>query len=213
MASHRTPLALRSLQPYPLKSIYHLSIDPRSLAPATLKSKGTKAPPQTLKNMPRETSAWIFSNAKQFYSLAKIALEDDSLLEKNVMAIICNLTLCVELLLKSTDEGVKTSKHQRGGLLGNAEIFSNAWGHDLEKIFSNLAPEIRARISQSFKEITNQEINSLLSTCKHYFVHARYSHEPAALHTYNITAIQTLAEGLIKSIESWHKPQATAINT
>ena len=153
--------------------------------------------------MHREPSGRIFSNALQFYSLAKPALENSNKLQENIMAVICNLALCVELLLKCSDSGVKVSPSQSGGPLGDAEIYSNAWGHDLEKIFNALDPSISRKLEILFKKETTADLKPLLKTCKDYFIHARYAHEPESGHCYEVTSIQNLAEGLIASIKNW----------
>lgn len=154
--------------------------------------------------MRKEPSGWIFSNALQFYSLAKPALEDSNKLQENVMAVICNLALCVELLLKCSDSGVKASPVQPGSLIGDAEIYSNTWGHDLEKIFNELDPIVSKKLETLFKKETATDLKPLLKTCKNYFIHARYAHEPNSGHCYEISSIQKLAEGLIASIKDWH---------
>lgn len=154
--------------------------------------------------MHREPSGRIFSNAIQFYSLAKLALDDNDKLQQNTFAVICNLALCVELLLKCSDSGVKVSPSQSGGLIGAAEIYSNGWGHDLEKIFNNLNPNTSKKLEVLFKKETETELRPLLKTCKDYFIHARYAHEPQSGHSYEITSIKNLAEGLISSIKNWH---------
>ena len=154
--------------------------------------------------MIKEPSGRIFSNALQFYNLAKPALDDDAILNKTVMAVVCNLALCVELLLKCADAGVKKSLLSPGGLVSDAEIFSNAWGHDLEKVFNALDPDAQSKLENGFNKCTGLNLRQQLAVCKDYFVHARYAHEPKSGHPYNVTAIKDLAEGLKAAIETWH---------
>ena len=154
--------------------------------------------------MTKEPSHHIFASALQFYALAKPALDDDIKLQENVMAVVCNLALCIELLLKCSDSGVKTFPAQPGGLIGDAEIYSNVRGHDLEKIFSNLDTGITNKLEMLFKNATGKELKPLLARCKDYFVHARYSYEPQSGHCYHVSEIQELAEGLITSIHNWY---------
>lgn len=153
--------------------------------------------------MTKEPSGRIFSNALQFYNLAKPSLDDGDLLQKNVMAVVCNLALCVELLLKCTDSGVKKYPPSPDGLISDAEIFSNAWGHDLEKLYNGLDQDIKTKLEKKFHEATGLDLLKNLAECKDYFIHSRYSHEPSSGHPFNISAIQALAEGLKAAIENW----------
>ncbi len=154
--------------------------------------------------VPKEPSHHIFASALQFYALAKPALDDDIKLQENVMAVVCNLALCIELLLKCSDSGVKAFPALAGELIGDAEIYSNVRGHNLEKIFSNLDADIANRLEVLFKSATGKDIKPLLAQCKDYFVHARYSYEPQSGHCYYVSEIQELAEGLITSIRNWY---------
>jgi hypothetical protein len=146
----------------------------------------------------------IYSSAKQFYNLAKPALDDHEILRYNVMAVICNLALCVELLLKSADSKVRKYPGIGGAPLGWDEVSSNAWGHDLGKIFDGLDLKIRGRLESSFGDVTGLDLSKSVRDCKDYFIHARYAYEPASEHSYDVTTIQALAEGLIKVIGDWH---------
>ena len=118
----------------------------------------------------------IFSiYAIQFHSFAKQALEEPDKLQANVMAVVCNLALCVEFLLKCCDSDVKNSPSQPVGPLGNAEIYSNVWGHNLEKIFSTLDPKIAIKLDTLFKEATGIELKPLIEECKNYFIHGTHT--------------------------------------
>jgi len=154
--------------------------------------------------MYKAPSGWIFSSALEFYALAKPALENPEKLQEQSMAVVCNLALCVELLLKCSDFGVKTSPVQPGGLIGDAEIYSKVYGHDLEKIFKNIDPSIAQKLEILFKKSVGRDLKPLLSECKDYFVNARYSYESNSRSSYKIGSIQILAEGLIESINCWH---------
>lgn len=154
--------------------------------------------------MHKEPSGWIFSNALQFYELARPTLESPEKLQDQSIAVVCNLALCVELLLKCCDSGVKASPVQPGGLIGDAEIYSNVRGHDFEKIFNNLDPDIANKIATLFSRSAGREIRPLINECKDYFINSRYSYEPNSNPSYNISSIQRLAEGLIDSIKNWH---------
>ena len=154
--------------------------------------------------MDREPSGHIFRNAVQFFELARPAYDDRDVLNKTCMAVVCNLALSVELLLKSCDAGVKTNNHSPGQPLTDAEIYSNAWGHDLEKIYDSLDASIKTKVTRLFHETTNQDLRPILSKYKDYFIHARYSHEPRSGHSYDVSGIKNLAEDLIVSIKKWH---------
>lgn len=153
--------------------------------------------------MRKEPSARIFSNALQFYELTKPAYDNPATLQKTLMAVICNFALSIELLLKSCDAGVKKSQHQPGTLLTDAEIYSNSWGHDLEKIFDRFDSEIKSKVEYLYKETTGKDLRPLLSKYKDYFIHARYAHEPKSGHSYDVSGIHDLAEGLIATIRKW----------
>lgn len=156
--------------------------------------------------MHREPSAHIFRNAMQFYEIALPACEDSALLSKTSMSIVCNFALAVELLLKSCDAGVKKGVQTPGAPPLDAEIYSNAWGHDLEKIFDDLDSSIRRKIEILFFQTSGQDLRPLLATYKDYFIHARYAHEPRAGHSYDISGIKDLAANLIEAIKKWNHP-------
>lgn len=150
--------------------------------------------------MSTHQSGHIYRSAKCFYALALPAFNDDSILSANVMAVVANLALCVELLLKSTDAKVIKTKQVKNGLLSNAEIKSNVYGHDLRSIFDSLDSSIQAILIEKFEEETNQSLLPLLDKCKDYFIHARYSYELKSSHSYDISAIKLLADGLDAAI-------------
>lgn len=141
----------------------------------------------------------------QFYEIALPAYEDSALLSKTSMSLVCNFALAVELLLKSCDAGVKKGLQTPGALLlTDAEIYSNVWGHDLEKIFDNLDSAIRSKIETLFSQTTGQDLRPLLTKYKDYFIHARYAHEPNSGHSYDISGIKDLAANLIEAIKKWN---------
>jgi hypothetical protein len=113
-----------------------------------------------------------------------------------------SLHLCVELLLKCSESGVKVPLHQEGELLANAEIFSNlkVGGHDLEKMFNKIDKEISGQLCVLYHECTGGDLQVELTKCKDYFVHARYAYELDSAHAYNVSAIKQLADGLIKAL-------------
>ena len=73
----------------------------------------------------------IYQSAMAYHRLAVIAMEDDSILETGPMAIVANLALCVELLLKATDAKVTRSPIGQDGPMGQASIGSKVWGMTL----------------------------------------------------------------------------------
>lgn len=131
-----------------------------------------------------------------YHRLAVIALEEDSILVAAPMAIVANLALCVELLLKATDAKVNLSPIGRNGPLGPASIGSNVWGHDLADIFSKMDPELQTILAQLFEEGTGKPLRPLLEKCKDYFTHARYYYESKHHHAFDISGIRLLADGL-----------------
>lgn len=152
--------------------------------------------------MSTHQSGHIYRSAKSFYALALPAFNDNKILAANVMAVVANLALCVELLLKSTDAKVVKSQQVKNGPLSNAEIKSNVRvrGHDLRSIFDALDSSIQAILIQKFEEETHQSLLPLLDKCKDYFIHARYSYELKSSHSYDISAIKLLADGLDAAI-------------
>lgn len=141
-------------------------------------------------------SKWIYESAKSYYALAEPAFHDNSILAPNVMAVVSNLALCVELLLKACDSKVTKSSQGADGLLGNAEISSNVWGHDLVQLFDKLDPEVQAVLESLFEEDRHQPLRPLLEKCKDYFTHARYFYEAKHAHTFSPSDIRTLAQGI-----------------
>lgn len=150
--------------------------------------------------MSTHQSGYIYRSAKCFYALALPAFNDDRILSENSMAVIANLALCVELLLKSTDAKVIHANQVKNRLLSNAEIKSNVRGHNLRELFDDLDSSIQACLIQKFEEETHQSLLPLLDKCKDYFVHARYSYESTSQHPYDISAIKLLADGLDSAI-------------
>src|SRR5476649_2040395 len=64
--------------------------------------------------MPKEPSGRIYRNALEFYHLAAPAFDDNAILIASPHAVVCNLALCIELLLKCSDSGVKAPLHGAG---------------------------------------------------------------------------------------------------
>lgn len=65
------------------------------------------------------------------YNLSAPAYFDNALLLSTDTAVVANMAFCVELLLKCSDSYVKKGESALGGLIPQAEIGSNVWGHDL----------------------------------------------------------------------------------
>lgn len=148
--------------------------------------------------MRKEPSGHIYRNAMEFYNLAAPAFEDNTILIASPMAIVCNLALCVELLLKCADAGVNAPPHKEGEVLANTEIYSNLKGgsHDLVKMFERMDTDIAERLSALYLESIGEDLKASLTKCKDYFVHARYAYELSSAHTYSPSIIKRLADGL-----------------
>lgn len=154
--------------------------------------------------MATHQSARIYQAAKSFYEVAKPAFDDDQFLIKNICAVIANLALSVELLLKSADAKVTTSPHQENRPLSPASIGSNVRGHNLELLLDNMDQDIATQLQHHFHHATGQELRPLLLKCKDYFIHARYSYEESSQHFFDVSAVRTLAEGLDAAlIKGW----------
>ncbi len=159
--------------------------------------------------MPLVPSDRIYRNALEFYYLAKPAFEDNAILLASPNAVVCNLALCVELLLKCSDSRVIVPPHKDGDPLGNADIFTNLRGHDLAKIFGQMNAGTAAKLCALYQECTGESLKDALTSCKDYFVHARYPYEPDHAHPYTISSIRNLAEGLIEALQKgWGRSQA-----
>lgn len=152
--------------------------------------------------MRKEPSGRIYRNALEFYKLAAPAFEDETILVASPNAVVCNLALCVELLLKCSDSEVRVPPHKVGELLANAEIFSNlkGGGHDLAKMFDRMNIEIAIQLSTLYLECTGENLRAALTECKDYFIHARYAYELKSAHSYKISSIKRLADGLIAAL-------------
>lgn len=148
--------------------------------------------------MRKEPSGHIYRHAMEFYNLAAPAFDNNAVLVASPMAVTCNLALCVELLLKCADAGVKVSAHNEGELLANAEIYSNlkGGGHNLKKMFERMDQAIADKLIALYLDVTGEDLTAALTKCKDYFVHARYAYEPNSMHHYSPTDIKKLADGL-----------------
>lgn len=153
-------------------------------------------------------SAHIYRAARSFYDLARPAFDDDSILERNVMAVVANLALAVELFLKAADARITPSERGLDGPLGSAKIQSNVWGHDFKELFDRMEPTVSARLQQLFHQETGKELEPLLVKCKDYFIHARYFYEPNHYHPFAVSAVKTLAEGLDAALVKGWGPQS-----
>ncbi|MFZ6727683.1 hypothetical protein ACO0K2_19540 [Undibacterium sp. MH2W] len=143
----------------------------------------------------------IYDSARSYLALAEPAFHDDSILVPNVMAVVANLALCVELLLKACDAKVtKPNQSNNEQVLVNGEISSNVWGHDLVQIFSKLNPEVQETLVLLFESETNQQLRPLLEKCKDYFTHARYFYESKHAHIFSPSDIRILAHGINAAI-------------
>jgi hypothetical protein len=149
-------------------------------------------------------SARIYECAMAHYRLAAPAFEDDRILVPNVMAVVVNLALCVELLLKASDAKVTPSPRVANGPLGDAKVKSKISGHDLSVMFEKISPEVQHVLKTLFEEETNKPLLPLLNKCKDYFIHARYYYEPEHHHAFDVGGIKMLADGLnIAMLKGW----------
>lgn len=158
-------------------------------------------------NLKQGPSNYIYLNAMGFYRLAAPAFDDNALLEQAPMAVVANLALCVELLLKCSDAGVRTqpktpSEKSEEQLIPNAFVFTNAKasGHALDSVFDKISQPIREKLEQLYLDATNHCLREDLIKCRDYFVHARYAYEQTHAHPYDISAIKRLADGLNQAL-------------
>lgn len=141
-------------------------------------------------------SARIYRAAKSFYEVARPAFDEDRLLVENIMAVIANLAISVELFLKAADAKVNTSPSHENEPLNPASIGSNVRGHNLEQLLDNMDRGVASQLQLHFLGETGQELRPLLHKCKNYFIHARYFYEADSQHSFDLSAVRALAEGL-----------------
>lgn len=145
----------------------------------------------------REPGEIIRRNAVDFYELAM-----SSYGAGKPMAVICNLALSVELLLKSLDATLIGSGDPEIGFR-DAESKSNIWGHSLSELLDKMDSGKKQRLVQDYKIQTGQDLEALLIKCKDYFVHARYAYESSSGHLYDMSAIKDVSEGIQSVIKAW----------
>lgn len=144
-------------------------------------------------------SARIYRAAMGHYNLAAPAYSDGALLNSAVMAAVANMSFCVELLLKCSDSYVKKGPSLPGGVIAPATIRSNAWGHDLVKVFDALNSNVKTDLAALFEQEMGKPIRPLLEKCRGYFEAARYSFSSNIM-SYDVTAVKDLADGLITAL-------------
>lgn len=77
-------------------------------------------------------------------------------------------------------------------------------------MFEKMDKEIADKLCVLYHECTNGDLRLELKKCKDYFVHSRYAYELGSAHTYNVSAIKQLADGLIKALLKGWGPRAPA---
>lgn len=167
---------------------------------------------------PAQQSAHIYRAAMGHYNLAAPAYKDDELLNSAVMAVVANMAFCVELLLKCSDSYVKKGSSVPGVVIAPATIGSNAWGHDLVKVFDSLNSNVSTDLAVLFEQEMGKPIHPLLEKCRGYFEAARYSFSSKIM-SYDVSAVKELADGLIKTLHKGYggplhpadAPQASAV--
>jgi hypothetical protein len=133
------------------------------------------------------------------YNLAAPAYFDNALLISADTAVVANMAFCVELLLKCSDSYVKKGESVAGGVIPQAEIGSNVWGHDLVKVFEGLNSDVSSRLASLFEEEAGKPIHPLLTKCRGYFESARYAYS-GKTPAWDVSAIKALADGLIVAL-------------
>lgn len=101
---------------------------------------------------PAQQFAHIYRAAMGHYNLAAPAYSDDALLESAVMAVVTNMSFCVELLQKCSDSYVKKGPSVLSGVIAPAVIWPNAWGHDLVKVFDALSANVSTDLATLFEQ-------------------------------------------------------------
>ena len=164
-----------------------------------------------------QQSAHIYRAAMGHYNLAAPAYSDNALLNSAVMAVVANMSFCVELLLKCSDSYVTKGPSAPGGVIAPATIGSNAWGHDLVKVCDALNADVSTNLAARFEQEMGKPIRPLLEKCRGYFEAARYSFSSKIV-SYDVSAVKELADGLIRALHKGYggpahpadAPQASA---
>lgn len=150
-----------------------------------------------------EPSNHVFIHAKQFLNIARFC-DDADKLDQVLMAVISNYAFSIELMLKALDTDIVQPLSQSHTIWSPAHIETNRRGHDFKKIYDELPPDVKVRLSSKYQSITGEDVVPLLVEFKDYFVLSRYFHDTKSKIIYYPSKLRALAEGLEKVLNNWH---------
>lgn len=130
-----------------------------------------------MESLHKQYSHHIFLAGEQYFNMVKASKGG---WEDCPNAFASNCAFSIEQYLKSLcSKEYKNKTHKEGTLLSQSEIGSDAWGHNLYKIFLNIEVKTQNFLMERYEELSNRSLKKDLKKYSNYFVSNRYPYEIA----------------------------------